>query len=218
PPLFPTQEEEVAVPSAQVFIRRCRRTWLRARTRLLRYVQDFKKFADRKRSAAPFYRRGQRVWLSTRDLPLQVESKKLAPCFVGPFPISKVVNPSIVRLNLPRPLRQIHPSFHVSCIKPVVSSPLMLPSKPPPPPRIVDGGEVFTVRRLLKVQRRGRGLQYLVDWEGYGPEERSWIPSRFIMDPSLIRDFHRLNPNALNETPGGVRRRGGTVRTAPGRS
>ncbi|KAF7641544.1 hypothetical protein LDENG_00278170 [Lucifuga dentata] len=182
PPLFPTQEEEVAVSSTQVFIRRCRWTWLRARTCLLRYIQDFKKFEDRKRSAAPVYHRGQSIWLSARDLPLQVESKKLAPHFVGPFPILKVVNPSVVRFNLPRPLRWIHPSFHISRIKPVVSSPLMLPSKPPPPPRIVDGGEVFTVCRLLKVRRRGRGLQYLVDWEGYSPEERSWIPSRFIMD------------------------------------
>ncbi len=36
PPLFPSMESEVAVPSAHTFVQRCHRTWTRARETLLR--------------------------------------------------------------------------------------------------------------------------------------------------------------------------------------
>ena len=204
PPLFPTQEEEVAVPSVQAFVRRCRRVWARTRHHLLQAGKKYKKMADRRRVPAPAYRPGHRVMLSTANLPLKVLSRKLAPRFVGPFPVSKIINPCTVKLSLPLSMRRIHPSFHVSQLRPLISCPLSPPVKAPPPPTVIDGGETYMVRRLLKVRCRGRGLQYLVDWKGYGPEERCWVPSRFVLDHRLIEDFHRQNPEAPIRAPRGV--------------
>ncbi|XP_076144482.1 GTPase IMAP family member 8-like [Alosa pseudoharengus] len=90
---------------------------------------------------------------------------------------------------------RVHPTFHVSKVKPAHECPLVPVAPPPPPPRLVDGGLVYTVRRLLRSRRRGRGLQYLVDWEGYGPEERTWVPASRIVNRTLIANFHRLHPD-----------------------
>ena len=49
-------------------------------------------------------------WVSKCGFPLQTGSKKLTPRFVGPFPIDAIINPSDVRLKLPRSMR-VHPSF-----------------------------------------------------------------------------------------------------------
>ena len=209
PPLFPANEAEVTVPSAHAMVRRFRRIWAGARRALLRSASQMKEVVDRRRRPAPPYRPGQRVWLATKNLPLHVMSRKLAPRFVGPFPISKMINPVSVQLRLPR-LLKVHPTFHVGKIKPVRESSLVTASKPPPPPQMVEGGPVYAVKRLLAVRKRGRGRQFLVDWDGYGLEERTWIPASFIVDPAMIKDFDRDHPEVPG-TSGAVPRGGGTV-------
>ncbi|KAK3521969.1 hypothetical protein QTP70_020452 [Hemibagrus guttatus] len=98
-------------------------------------------------------------------------------------------------------------------------------SSEPPPPLDIDGQPTYRVSTLLNSQRHHRRLQYLVNWEGYSPEERTWADAADILDPSLVEEFHRLHPNQPRprswgrpclRTPGGVPRRGGLCNITTG--
>ncbi|KAK1805765.1 hypothetical protein P4O66_001950 [Electrophorus voltai] len=114
-----------------------------------------KQYANKRRRPAPTYRPGQQDWLSAnQDLPLRVNPCKLTPRYIGPFKVLRRVNPVSYRLTLP-PLRRVHPTFHVSRLRPVLCSlgPFDLPG-----PRMVDGAPAYTVKRILDV--RQVGVQY----------------------------------------------------------
>ncbi|KAK3533899.1 hypothetical protein QTP70_034891 [Hemibagrus guttatus] len=155
--------------------------------------------ADRRRSEAPVYQPGQKVWLSTRDVRLRQSCRKLSPRFIGPFTILEQINPVTYKLQLP-PEYRIHPTFHMSLLKP--HQPSVSPSTEPGVdaakphlPLLLDDGAAYGVREILDSRRRGGQLKYLVDWEGYGPEECSWVPRNDILDPNLLETFHSAHPN-----------------------
>jgi len=85
---------------------------------------------------------------------------------------------------------KVHPTFHISQLKAISVSPLVSPFRPSQPTQVIDGHPAYTVCRLLGVHHWGWGLQLVVDWEGYSPEERFWLPQSFILDPDLIQHFH----------------------------
>ena len=148
--------------------------------------------------------------LLAKNVPLPSTNRKLAPRYVGPYSILNVINPSSVRLDLP-PSLKIHPVFHVSQVKPVEVSSLSPPAKTPPPPRVLSSGDmVWDVNEIVSVRRRGRGVQYLVDWVGYGLEDRSWVPSSYLADPALLADFYRRHPGAIGRSPGVLPSGGGS--------
>lgn len=157
-------------------MRRCHRTWKRARVAILRASTRSQAKANWRRIPVPVYIPGQKVWLLVKDLPLRVASRKLplrvasrklSPFFVGPIEIQALINPCAGRLKFPASLR-VHPTFHVSQIKPVSSSTLF-----PPPLLLPSSGWLTTTLLTLS----GGCWTHAVGGEAYS----TWLTGRAMV-------------------------------------
>lgn len=199
PRFDPTAPNQSEVPRAefQVRDRQQLHKWLQSN---MEHAQSqYKKYADRSRSAAPQYQVGDLVWLSTSHIASRRPCPKLSERNIGPFPIESLVSPSAVRLKLPSTMHT-HPVFHVSLISPHESNPFENRVQDPPPPIITDEDPAMTphyaVNKILDSRYYYRKLQYLIDWKGYSPSDRSWEPGSVIQEdvPDLTSDFHQTYP------------------------
>ncbi|KAK3575091.1 hypothetical protein QTP86_020705 [Hemibagrus guttatus] len=103
PPLFPWDGEPSDVPAVDHWFRVSERVCDSAHRQLQRALRRRRMTADLRRSKAPEYRPGQKVWLSTRDIKMRLPCKKLSPRFIGPFEITHQINPSLASPRSPPP-------------------------------------------------------------------------------------------------------------------
>uniref|UniRef100_A0A4W5NN11 Integrase catalytic domain-containing protein n=1 Tax=Hucho hucho TaxID=62062 RepID=A0A4W5NN11_9TELE len=223
PVLAPWHQSQIEAPAVDDWFRRAEETWDAAHVHLQRAVVRQKASADRHRSEAPVFAPGDRVWLSTRNLPLRLPCRKLGPRFVGPFKVLRRLNEVSYRLQLP-PDYRINPSFHVSLLRPVVAGPLQESEvREVPPPRRIPFAPYWT---------RGVGQgAFSTSWSGRGTVRRrdAGFPVEDVLDPSMLREFHHLRPDRPAPRPpghprgrcrraAGAARQGGVLSQLPAKS
>lgn len=130
-----------------------------------------KKFADKHRRPAEQFQVGDQVLISMKHFALVPGLKlKLAPRFIGPFPITELIGPSNLsyRVELPPPLHRKHNVFHVSSLKRYHASNA---SKHLALPCVSEAEASWHVDCITDTKGSGMSRQYLVHWMGGG---ESW--------------------------------------------
>jgi hypothetical protein len=82
------------------------------------------------------------------------------------------------------------PGFHAHLLKRYIpNNPLLFPDQEPACPRPVvteDSTEEWYINKIVDACRHGRGVQYLVRYEGYGKEHNKWRPGSEMADTDTL--------------------------------
>jgi hypothetical protein len=131
---------------------------------------------------------GQQVLVSTQNIqPTNQKkgaTKKFKAKFIGPYKISKRISRTAYQVDLPEDL-QIHPTFHISKLKPYHANPEEeFPNREqtPPVPIQVEGEDEYEVETILDKREwkigRGTRTEYLVKWLGYPEHDATWVSAK----------------------------------------
>ena len=135
------------------------------------------------------YEVGQKVLLNVKNFTMpEGLTPKFMSKFAGPFPIVERVVKDVYRLELP-PEIKVHPTFHVSLLKPFKEDTLWPDRKQVirPPPELVGDHLEFEVEGILKTRnRKKKGKEYLVKWRGYHEKEATWVAAKDMMNAKEV--------------------------------
>jgi len=134
-----------------------------AKSAIHKAQEDMMQYYNRKRSLAPIYKPGDRVYLDASDIKTTCLSPKLSHHRLGPFEIERQVGPLAYHLKLSHGMRQLHLVFNVVKLSTALED-LILGRKlqVPPPPIVVNGEEEWEVEEILDSRWHWRRFQFLV--------------------------------------------------------
>jgi len=174
----------VTNPAVEEMRLRLERVWAEATKKMEQSQVRQKRNADEHRRQEMFAV-GDKVLLSTEEIRLigtreLKRTVKFLPKFIGPFTVSRVVNPNAYTLDLP-PSMQIHPTVNVSRLRRYVDGEQQFPDRCVDdyrPSAVVkdknDEQMEWEVEKILAERGSGRRKQYLVKWKGFPGFESTW--------------------------------------------
>jgi len=188
-------------PSAESYIDVIKNLHATMQAELKTSQENYKKFYDRKVMDVPSYNIGQQVWLLRKHISTNRPSSKLDYKRLGPFKILDIIGESklAIKLELPSSMK-IHPVFHVSLLEPYHANTIPDRQQDPPPPISIQGQDEWVVKEVLDSRIRRNKLEYLVDWDGWSPSDRTWEPASYLENSNiLVNEFHAKYPERCSQ-------------------
>ena len=184
---------------------------LQARDSLVKAARRMKKYADKKRRALEF-NVGDMVMLKlTPQIWKKITSKRyhkgLVQKYDGPFEVVKKVGSVAYRLQLPDRLK-VHPTFHVSFLKPFHEDLTNREQAKRAPPTIQKQfdkeAEYIRDHRTMGASKKNRRTDYLVQWKGSGPADATWERDTTLWQfEALVQQYLSSLPTRASASSGG---------------
>jgi hypothetical protein len=150
---------------------------------------------NKKRMRAHHWNPGDKVWLEGTNITTNRPAKKLDAKRYGPFTVKEKIGQGAYRLDIPKGW-VIHNIFNEALLLPFRGPEFDSQRKEPPPsPDIINDEEEYEVEEIRGHCKKGRGIQYLVHWKGYGNEHDQWLSKTNLEGSAeLIEEYHQRFP------------------------
>ena len=112
------------VETVNEFVDHMKGTLEEAKAALTKAKEDMARYYNQRRTPAPVYSPGDKVFLDSSDIKTTHPSSKLAHRYLGPYPIVRAVGSHAYRLRLPNSMRRAHPVFHIVKLLPTPQDPI----------------------------------------------------------------------------------------------
>jgi len=166
---------------------------IEAARQFMKQAQDAYSYAANRYRKDVEYKIGDQVWLSTKNIQTERQSKKLDHKTIGPYPVVERFGSSY-RLQLPASMK-IHPVFHSWLLRKDPNDPLPGQINEPPPPVVVHPGEEeWEVEQILDAKKVRNVLKFKVSWRGYPPDPTWYNADGFGNSPDLVQQFYDKYP------------------------
>jgi len=137
---FELRQDPSSLETVNEFTKKMESATEEAKSTIHKAQEDMTKYYNRRRSPAPVFQPGDRVYLDASDIKTTRPSPNLSHCRLGPFKIEHQVRPLAYRLKLLHGLRQLHLVFNVVKLSTAPDDPIPgRKPRAPLPPIVVDG-------------------------------------------------------------------------------
>jgi len=160
---FEPRQNPSGLEMVNEFTERMKSATEEAKSAIHKTQEDMMQYYNQKKTSAPMFKPGDRVYLDVSDIKTTHLSLKLSHCRLGPFEIERQVEPLVHCLKLPHRIRQLHPVFNVVKLSTTLEDPI--PGRKlqaPPPPIVINGEEKWEVEEILDSHWHRRRFQFLV--------------------------------------------------------